>query len=218
GRFSSPFGGGGARGCCGGHAPVCDDPVPVAGARAFPVPQPPLIASGPGWYGKLPALGDFASRRLPPPFIAAWDDWLQRSIAASRRMLGDRWLDRYLQAPVWRFLLGPGGCGDGAGAGVMIPSTDRVGRYFPLTIVAPIPWETSALVRVAAEHDWFETLERAALSVLDVHFSPDDLDAALPAQSPYAAAGLPDDAAVRLGDSLKNWWLAPGNALFDEAL
>ena len=27
----------------------------------------------PGWYGKIPSLGDFASRRLPQSFVAAWD-------------------------------------------------------------------------------------------------------------------------------------------------
>ena len=30
----------------------------------------------PGWFGKLPGLGDFASRRLPDTFVAAWDRWL----------------------------------------------------------------------------------------------------------------------------------------------
>ena len=29
-----------------------------------------------GWYGKLPASGDFATRRLPPSFIEPWDAWL----------------------------------------------------------------------------------------------------------------------------------------------
>ena len=26
-----------------------------------------------GWYGKLPASGDFVTRRLPPSFIEPWD-------------------------------------------------------------------------------------------------------------------------------------------------
>src|ERR1043165_7880768 len=49
-----------------------------------------------GWYGKMPCLGDFASRRLTPDFITPWDAWLQRSIATSRQQLGEQWLEIYL--------------------------------------------------------------------------------------------------------------------------
>lgn len=174
-----------------------------------------MTASATGWYGKLPALGDFASRRLPPGFISAWDDWLQRSLAASRRVLGERWLDRYLQSPVWRFLLGPGTCGDGAWAGVLMPSTDRVGRYFPLTIAAPVPWQGDALAQLVAAQAWFDTIEQAALSVLDVHFTPDALDRALPPHPPISGAVLPDEDAAALGEGLKRWWLAAGETSFD---
>ena len=52
-----------------------------------------------GWYGKIPSLGDFASRRLPTEFIKPWDAWLQGSMAASRQILADRWLDLYLDQP-----------------------------------------------------------------------------------------------------------------------
>ncbi|MGO8543079.1 TagF domain-containing protein, partial [Rhizobium leguminosarum] len=30
----------------------------------------------PAWFGKLPGMGDFAHRRLPQDFLAAWDQWL----------------------------------------------------------------------------------------------------------------------------------------------
>ncbi|MBL8452331.1 MAG: type VI secretion system-associated protein TagF, partial [Zoogloea sp.] len=41
-----------------------------------------------GWYGKLPALGDFAQRRLEQDFITGWDTWLQAVIVDSQRTLG----------------------------------------------------------------------------------------------------------------------------------
>jgi len=59
----------------------------------------------------MPCLGDFVSRRLPPEFIAAWDTWLQRSVAASRGALGESWTDVFLTSPMWRFVLAPGACG-----------------------------------------------------------------------------------------------------------
>ncbi len=177
--------------------------------------DPTLTASGPGWYGKLPALGDFASRRLPPGFIATWDDWLQRSLATSRQALGERWLDRYLHCPVWRFVLGPGTCGDTAWAGVLMPSTDRVGRYFPLTIAAAVPWQGDALARITAAQDWFDAVEQAALSALDVNFGADDLDAALPMVAPIAATAPHDEAATQLGEQLGQWWMVGGSASVD---
>ena len=66
-----------------------------------------LNSAAPGWFGKLPHLGDFASRRLPPSFVRPWDRWLQRGLASARSELGERWLDLYLVAPILRFWLAP---------------------------------------------------------------------------------------------------------------
>ena len=53
----------------------------------------------PGWYGKLPALGDFASRRLTPEWIAQWDAWLAEGLHLLREAAPDSWLDDYLARP-----------------------------------------------------------------------------------------------------------------------
>ncbi len=92
-----------------------------------------------GFFGKLPCRGDFVRRRVPDEFVSAWDEWLQQCLTQSREQLvnawGDRWRDAYLSGPIWRFVLAEGVCGTGAYAGVVMPSVDRVGRCFPLTIV-----------------------------------------------------------------------------------
>ena len=56
----------------------------------------------PGFFGKLPALGDFVQRRLPGAFVKVWDGWLQGAIAGSKAQLAEHWLDTYLSSPVWR--------------------------------------------------------------------------------------------------------------------
>ena len=61
------------------------------------------------------------------------------SAATSRAALGDRWLDLYLTSPAWRFACAAGVCGPAPVVGLMAPSVDRVGRYFPLALVAEIP-------------------------------------------------------------------------------
>jgi type VI secretion system protein ImpM len=92
-----------------------------------------------GLYGKLPSHGDFLKRRVPPEFEAPWDEWLQAGIAASRELLAEGWPETYLTSPVWRFALTGGACGRSSVAGLLAPSVDRVGRYFPLTLAWRLP-------------------------------------------------------------------------------
>lgn len=79
-----------------------------------------------GFFGKLPATGDFVWRGLPDGFRKAWDAWLTRHIAPLQR---DR---RVFPASGLRFRLPSGGH---LAAGVILPSADSAGRRFPLSLV-----------------------------------------------------------------------------------
>jgi type VI secretion system protein ImpM len=120
-----------------------------------------------GFYGKLPIIGDFVSRRLPAEFIKPWDNWLQSGIAASHEELGDEWLNSYLTSPIWRFLLSEGVCGDKAVAGIVMPSVDRVGRYYPLTVAVVFDQSPQLPFLFTEGNVWFEQLEDAALTALE---------------------------------------------------
>lgn len=119
----------------------------------------------PGFFGKLPACGDFISRRLPRRFLAPWDRWLQAAIVHSREQLGEDWLTCYLRSPLWRFFLSTELCGQPAHAGVLMPSVDQVGRYYPLVIAVPLPAGTNPLGLLTAS--WFEAATQLALAALD---------------------------------------------------
>ena len=99
-----------------------------------------------GIYGKLPSHGDFLQRRVPAEFLTPWDEWLQAGITAGRAALADQWTDTYLTRPVWRFALSASACGRAPVAGLMAPSVDRVGRFFPLTLVWRLPPQLPAIV------------------------------------------------------------------------
>jgi type VI secretion system protein ImpM len=144
----------------------------------------------PGWYGKLPGLGDFASRRLPSSFVQPWDAWLQEGLAAARVALPEAWLDIYLTMPIWRFVLLPGLVGPSGWAGVLMPSVDRVGRQFPLTLALGLPSDAAAAHAVLDGSGWFEELESAALSALDVTREAEHLDHALAACALAPPSGL----------------------------
>jgi type VI secretion system protein ImpM len=121
----------------------------------------------PGFFGKVPVLGDFVSRRLPQDFIQPWDLWLQSAISRSREQLGQEWLEVYLTSPIWRFALSAGIAGPDAWAGVMMPSVDRVGRYFPFTIAHRLSKGVNLFMLPRTEQTWFVSAETLALSALD---------------------------------------------------
>ena len=120
-----------------------------------------------GWYGKLPASGDFVTRRLPPSFIEPWDAWLNAMLTGSRERLGDAWRAAFLSAPAWRFVLSPGIIGQQGWAGLIVPSVDSVGRYFPLTVASALPSASlDPVTTLARAHNWYAEVEPAAYSAL----------------------------------------------------
>jgi type VI secretion system protein ImpM len=132
---------------------------------------------GPGWYGKLPALGDFASRRVNESFIRPWDDWLQRAVSASRADLGEQWLDVYLSSPVWNFALFPNVLHpELAYAGCLMSSVDRVGRYFPLTACAELSYPQLLAEELAMGTHWYRGLAQIMMNALSPQGSVEEFD------------------------------------------
>jgi type VI secretion system protein ImpM len=129
-----------------------------------------------GFYGKVPALGDFVSRRVEATFLEPWDRWLQHGLHRGRETLGDGWTAAYMESPIWRFALPAGCCGDRACGGVFLPSVDRVGRQFPFTLVAFFPGKPVPLAIMSATGEWFDRAEDLAVSVLDATFDLDTFD------------------------------------------
>ena len=128
-----------------------------------------------GIYGKLPSHGDFLIRNLGRSFTEPWDQWLQQGIMASQAQLEGQWLENYLVSPIWRFALSENICGEQCWAGVVMPSVDRVGRYFPLTIAAPLPPKSNLLGLFRDHQIWFSQCEKLALDALNEVCSLDQL-------------------------------------------
>ncbi|MGE0119202.1 MAG: type VI secretion system-associated protein TagF [Dongiaceae bacterium] len=156
-------------------------------------------AAAPGYHGKLVAKGDFVTRRLPRSFLDPWDSWLQDVVGGSRARMGETWLDAYLTSPIWRFTVAAGLCGSSAAAGVLMPSVDRVGRYFPLTIVALLPEGADPVGVPVAAGAWFGKAEALAQSALDDAFDFDRFDADVAALGPPDAAAPTSDPGPRDG-------------------
>lgn len=105
------------------------------------------------------------SRRVPAAFTETWDRWLRAALDGSRERLGGRWREQFLSMPVWRFIFSARIVTPHAWAGVLLPSVDAVGRYFPLAIVAALPAATIDLVATLfAARSWFDDMEQIGLS------------------------------------------------------
>ncbi|MET1415360.1 type VI secretion system-associated protein TagF [Roseibium sp. HPY-6] len=120
-----------------------------------------------GYFGKLPDRADFVIGRCPNGFSRIWEPFLMRGLAQSREDLGAAWEEAYMTMPVWRFLIRPEtGEGDTAEpvCGAFMPSVDKVGRKFPLTIAG----SASGLTETAMPDEaWYDATEAALLSALD---------------------------------------------------
>ncbi|MCV2369038.1 type VI secretion system-associated protein TagF [Roseateles oligotrophus] len=169
-----------------------------------------MLAPLPAWYGKLPALGDFASRRLDPAFIELWDNWLVEGMLSLRERDPATWLDAYLISPTWRFLLMPGclpgALGEQAWAGVLMPSVDRVGRYFPFTLVRAMTQAPVTLHALQALWQELGRLDDLAADALQDDWSAERLEAELAS----LAALTPNAHAAESGKSAELHSLEPG--------
>jgi type VI secretion system protein ImpM len=151
------------------------------------------LPRAPGLYGKVPARGDFVSRRLDAEFIGGWDAWLQGVMSESRRALGAHWLDAFLSAPVWRFVVPPGMFSKAGWVGLLLPSVDRVGRYFPLTLAAPVHEESIDVPSTLSKAlPWLDSVDILALEALTPELDLEVFDRRL------AELPMPDDVAVVL--------------------
>lgn len=137
-----------------------------------------------GAFGKMPSTGDFFRLNAPPGFVASWDVWLQQTLLDAQAALGGDWDDHYMSAPIWRFCLAPGLAGPKKTLGVLMPSVDRVGRRFPLTLMATLDTPGPAQLDHFCEEALFVRLEDLALAALDDDMTRDRLAEELAALTP----------------------------------
>ncbi len=126
-----------------------------------------------GFYGKIPATGDFVGRGLSGDFVRTWDRWVATYLAPLQ--LSGAWPEHV----GLRFVLGPNA--NGPMAGVVLPSRDKAGRRFPLTVATALPASVTAMAAVSSP--WFTAVEAVAQAGLRSDLGPDALGEALAAIS-----------------------------------
>ncbi|TNJ42373.1 type VI secretion system-associated protein TagF [Phaeobacter sp. B1627] len=146
--------------------------------------------TGFGAFGKMPTVGDFFRLSPPAGFVAIWDHWVQTIMAAGQATYGPHFDHHYMSAPIWRFTLPSGVAGGQKVTGVIMPSVDRVGRRFPLTLMSALATPGPAALDHLSDALMFERLEDIALDCLE-----DSMDQNRLAQT-LARVKVPDMRAV----------------------
>ncbi|NYT86486.1 type VI secretion system-associated protein TagF [Pollutimonas harenae] len=132
-----------------------------------------------GWYGKMPANGDFVHRRLSRELMQWWDKWLQMGVAGMRQRDAASIEAAYQDAPLWNFAI-PAGLGSGAvQLGCMGPSRDRVGRCYPLAIVLSVPEQDFGPAVLTGASGFYRQLGISLLAALRHGCNPEQFDQSL---------------------------------------
>ena len=151
-----------------------------------------------GFYGKLPARGDFLRDTLPRTAAAAWDGWMQAVLPVAQARLNGGWTETWSMVRPWRFWLGAGLCGDACLSGVWLASADRTGRPFPFLLAAQAAAPTERFLAAA------ETL---AVKAVEGSVTPEELSRALRSDLRPEAATAP---APQCDGVRARWWRAAG--------
>ncbi len=91
------------------------------------------------WFGKMPSVGDFVSRRMPYPLQQFWDHVSAAGMEALRAGSHASGWDVWRGCPMWAFVLPAQSGIPLSQMGVWAPSCDRVGRNFPFLVTLPLP-------------------------------------------------------------------------------
>ena len=172
---------------------------------------------GIGFHGKVPARGDFVGHGLPREVLDPWDVWLSAALGEAGRHLGASWERLFVGAPVWRFALSAGLCGETPLVGILMPSADRVGRLYPFTLAASLPDDLALAAAPTACAAWFNRAEAVAADACRVGADVDGLPARLailgrPEPEPVspASAAMVARLAGPLPEGASLWWTRGG--------
>ncbi|MQB13353.1 MULTISPECIES: type VI secretion system-associated protein TagF [Agrobacterium] len=160
-----------------------------------------------GFFGKVPSHGDFISDGLERELIGTFDDWMRSGLHACAEMFSGRWPTIFSSSPPIRFIIERGIWGNCAYAGVLVPSTDRVGRKYPLAIIAQLNGFRRHPRTLYLDDTWFMAAEALAETSMAGDFDMSRFNAAvkkLRLPKPREEDDAPETMRGRAPTSL--WW------------
>ncbi len=160
-----------------------------------------------GFFGKVPSHGDFISDGLERELIGTFDNWMRSGLHACADTFAGRWSEIFASSPPIRFIIESGIWGNSAYAGVLVPSADRVGRKYPLAIVAQLNNFRKHPRTLYLDDTWFMAAEALAETSMTGDFDMSRFNASvkkLRPPKPREEDDAPEMVRNRVPTSL--WW------------
>lgn len=173
-----------------------------------------------GWLGKLPAVGDFASRGLEQDFQRHLYQWISHGMRALAQRDPEEWQHAYLVTPVWHFVVNAGVWHRHAVQGCLAPSLDKVGRYSPLLVMRSFDNDALAAV-LPPSSGWAYRVDAKLRQVIGQRLSPEQVlvgvnepfSSQQAQQQALSAAGILNELGISqeqgARDSHKRWFSWP---------
>jgi len=154
-----------------------------------------------GYYGKTLERGDFVRFNLPQSVVNVWDDWLQQTLNLGREKHPDEWSSLYQSAPAVRFSCSSGVMGEEPWFGVLLASSDKVGRQFPFCILGSDPSLSAPMQSLVQANTLLSTLETLTKRIVNGEQSIDNAANVLTHLANNFEETLPKQAASQSIDS-----------------
>lgn len=139
------------------------------------MPSRPVNSRLVSWFGKLPAYGDFIGRRMAHSFQGEWDYWVRSGLDQLRSDEPDQWVERYTLSPLWNFMCSSSFSGQSI-CGVIAPSMDRVGRFFPISVIAIADGAGESFVDDTVLLDFFAGASAAVIDARRLTMGAEDFE------------------------------------------
>jgi type VI secretion system protein ImpM len=127
-----------------------------------------------GWFGKLPAVGDFAGRGIPRPMQETVYQWVSGGMALFVQSQPENWREIYETSPIWHFVINATVWDKSALIGCLAPSVDKVGRRSPLIVLRTFNKRDIAKV-LPPESRWLYRVEATLRRIINERIAVDDV-------------------------------------------
>lgn len=161
-----------------------------------------------GFFGKIQSHGDFISEGLDRDLIGALDGWVQAGMHACTDVFTSRWSSVFSASPPLRFITERGIWGRNAYAGVLLPSRDRVGRKYPLVVLAQMADFNQHPRTLYQDDTWFMAAEAVAETSMTSDFDMQRFTTAVKRLRMPKPKGEDEDvmSSARSGQPISLWW------------
>jgi type VI secretion system protein ImpM len=146
-------------------------------SNAVFVPSIDELGRALGWYGKLPAAGDFVRRRLNTEVVNWWHRWLEQGLPYLKQEPSSQAI--FFHAPIWNFVLPASHGSNMVQLGCIAPSRDRVGRLYPLIVALYIPPAYYEPQLVEGSSRFYQQAGRSLLQAVSLGCSVEHFDKSL---------------------------------------